>query len=415
VQGAFAGEGVLEGLDRDLRELAGKAGPAVVRVTSERKLELEKLKFGGIPDGLLPPEGFPGIEAKVVSIGSGFLVSKDGLIATAHQVVEGTETARVELPDGRNLDAEVVGSDDFFHVALLRAKGLEGAEPLVLADDGPPPFGALGVVLGNSLGEARSVCLAIVTGCGRTFESHGFDNYLTLNAEVRPGDVGGPLLDPKGRVIGMAVSGPLRARGQIGFSFGAGPIRGFPGTFGPACAIPARDVRYAIDEIEAYGRVRHGRLGVLLKPTSVEVREVVPDMPAEGAGILPGDRILAVGDERVDDEDRLRFVLRRMPVGVEIRVRVTREGAELSSVARLEEHVAMFDGVLVRIRDDGFVVTGVSPRWSKAGLVVGDAIVAVNGMEVAAAESHRRILHAESPVRLTVRRGDETLEIAVDR
>ena len=124
---------------------------------------------------------------------------------------------------------------------MVRVEPVEDVTPLLLADEAEPGFGSLSVFLGYSYGQSRSISFGLVTGMkvtGLPFDR--FDNFLSVNARLNPGDTGGPFLDAKGRVIGMAVSGPAPTISIVARdSNQGGVIRGFPGMAGPAWAIPA--------------------------------------------------------------------------------------------------------------------------------------------------------------------------------
>jgi S1-C subfamily serine protease len=367
----FAGESVLERLDEEIRGLAKKAAPAVVKVSVEREFEL--------PDGIGSDRHFV---SKGTRVGTGFLVSNRGLIVTTERLAEGASSAHVEFPDGVIRQGEILGSDRFFKIAVVKVEPVEGLEPLRLADESEPGFGALTIFLGYSYGRSRSISLGLVTGTrvtGVPFDR--FDNFLTVNARQNPGDTGGPFLDRKGRVIGMSVTGRANVVSVVGMGTkDGGLIQGFPGISGPAYAVPAADLAFAVEEIEAHGRVRIGRLGVNVLRKSLEVKDVHLDTPAERAGIRPGDVVLALNDAPVRRMEDFLWILRRTPVGREFSVKLRRAEEEKTVRLAMEEFVpAALPGISIAIKEEGVTVLYVDAKNALFDVRIGDRILAVDG------------------------------------
>jgi serine protease Do len=403
-----AGESALEALDRDIRELAAKAGSAVVRVSVEREIELPG-----------PAEATQPFLRKVNRIGTGFVVDRDGHVLTTHQLVEGAENARIRFASGEDREATVLGSDPFFKVAVLRVRAPARTVPLTLRDDDRPGFACVTVFLGHSFGSQKSVGLGLVTGNHRSgYPFDEFDNYVTVNATVNPGDTGGPFLDAKGRVIGMAVE--TRA-GVVSFTGKSGPqggvIRGFPGTGGPAYAIPASDLRFAMDEIRAHGRVRTGRLGVLVWSRSPELRTVHPGTPAARAGLKSGDSIRAINDRPVSTGRDLSFILRRTVVGKEMRIHFRRGDKEMTGSTLFEEYVpptiSPLTGIAVSTDESGVIVRKVDSRTARFSVKTGDRVIRIDEHAIQTGEDLSRALTATKgrPKRLLVVRGGLALTL----
>ncbi|MEN8151797.1 MAG: PDZ domain-containing protein, partial [Planctomycetota bacterium] len=384
-----AQESVLERLDGEIRDLAGRASPAVLKVSVERELRL--------PEGMAKDVEFLSTGSRV---GTGFLIDRKGLVVTTHRLADGATEARVEFPDGVTRQGVVLGTSTFFNVAVVSIEPVENVTPLVLLEDPAPAFGSLTLFLGYSYGVSRNTSFGLVTDArvsGLPFDR--FDNYLTINSRQNPGDTGGPFLDVKGRVIGMAVTAQPRVVGS--FSMGTkgrgGVIRGFPGTAGPAYAIPAADLAFAIREIEAHGRVRSGRMGVNVLRQGLEVKDVLPDTPASRAGFEVGDVVLAIDEAPVHDVWGFSWILRRMPVDREFAVMVRRGEGEKTLRVALEEFVPWaLPGISVAIRADGVTVRGVMPAHALFDARPGDRILAVDGE---AAETGDALLAAIRAVR----------------
>jgi len=383
---ARAGESVLERFDQEIRALAEKAAPAVVKVSVEREISL--------PDGIGSKRRFL---SKGSRVGTGFLISDRGLIVTTELLAEGAKVARVEFPDGVIRQGEILGSDRFYKVAVVKIEPMEGVTPLLLADESGPGFGSLTVFLGYSYGISRSISFGLVTGTrvtGLPFDR--FDNFLTVNARLNPGDTGGPFLDCRGRVIGMAVTG----RASVISMIGGGPkqggiIRGFPGVPGPAYAVPAADLAFAVAEIEAHGRVRAGRLGVNILRQGLIVKDVHEGMPAEKAGIRPGDVLLALNGAPIRDVRDFTWILRRTTVGREFSVTLRRGEEEKTVRLAMEEFVpAALAGIAISIRSDGVTVRHVDAKYALFDARIGDRILAVDGQVTVSGDDLLAVLKA---------------------
>lgn len=424
---ARAGESVMQGLEREIRDIVDRAGPAVVKVTAVNMVPLVRRSPKGADEGAEGSEesasdrtaGPPLVRTS--RVGTGFLVSADGLVLTTEDVVAaGAKTATVWFPNGEVRSADVLGRDDFFRVAVLKIDSPPAVEPLVLAGDERPGVASLGVFVGSCRGASRDIALGIVTGVrcpGHPFDR--FDNYVAVNTSIHPGDAGGVFLDREGRVVGMGVGahGPaftvVRTRG--------GGIRGLPGTMDPGLLVPAADLRYAMDEIRRHGRVRRGILGIMMQTKTLKIEQVRPDSPAAAAGVMAGDVVVAVGDDPVDTAAEFSFRLRRSPVGDPLPLTVRREGTEVRLTPTLVELVPgeepIFAGLAFQFVEGQAIVFSVEGRLAEAGMKVGDAILAVNGEKIESGPAlFSRMLHLKrgEPVDFEIRRGDEKLTIHVD-
>ncbi len=381
-------EGALARLDREIRDLMARAGPAVVRVAAERPLadQLPEAIRARIEE--LRAQGFFSDGA---AVGTGFLVSAEGTVLTDARIVSGASRVRVRFSDGQDREAVVLGSDPFFQVGVLRVKPPEGAAPLALAEGGPPPVGALGVFVGNSWGISANLSLGLVTGNRRTPgpDPSAYDNYVVMNATVLPGDNGGPLLAPDGTVLGMGVDsysgGAVRIVAPLPGAGGEFGIRPLSSPGGMGLVVPAADLRYALSEIERYGRVRSARIGIRVTPGEVRVRQVLDDTPAAAAGLVAGDLLTSFDGQAVATDTDFRYLIRRTPVGRSVTLLVRRGEGEVRLNVDLAEALPDVVGLVPYLSDDpgGRVLVGeVGERYRAAGILPGDAVVAVNGIRV---------------------------------
>jgi S1-C subfamily serine protease len=241
-------------------------------------------------------------------MGSGFLITPDGYALTNSHVAHGRQVLRAVTAEGDTLDATLVGDDAATDLALVRlfARDLPLAE---LGDSEGLQVGQLVIAMGNPLGFQSTVSTGVISALGRAMRGDGgrrIDNIVQHTAPLNPGNSGGPLLDSRGRVMGINTAIIAMAQG-LGF------------------AIPAKTAQWVVSELLAHGRVRRLSLGItatvaslprrlvrehdLLSDRAVEVVEVLPGGAARVAGLMPGDLLLAVNGRIVTDVDDLHQIL----------------------------------------------------------------------------------------------------------
>jgi S1-C subfamily serine protease len=260
--------------------------------------------------------------------GSGVVVTPDGYVLTNEHVVQGVQDARVAFVDGRSVPAVVVGRDRSTDLAVLRAQA--GALPYArLSAERPLRVGQLVVAVGNPLGFESTVSAGVVSALGRSLRSrHGrlIEGVVQHTAALNPGNSGGPLVDARGRVVGVNTAIIAMAQG-IGF------------------AVPAGTAQWVLTEILTQGRVRRAYLGVSVRDRALDLRLVralsLPETraveimtrdeqgPAAAADLHSGDLIVAVNDAPVDGIDALHRQLSRSPVGTPLTLQVVRRARSL--------------------------------------------------------------------------------------
>ncbi|HMJ04034.1 MAG TPA: trypsin-like peptidase domain-containing protein [Conexibacter sp.] len=256
--------------------------------------------------------------------GTGFVVSEEGLIVTNAHVVEGATAIEVKVGDGAPHPATVVGRDASTDLALLRvdASG-ETLRPLQLADSGAVDVGDQVYAIGNPYGLDRTLTSGVVSALQRQIQApngYSIDGAVQTDAPINPGNSGGPLLDDRGRVIGV--------NSQI--LNGSGGAQG--GNVGIGFAVPAATVRTVIAALEADGHVAHAWLGVSMGETGdgagVQIADVVSGGPADEAGLQPGDELLALDGEPLDDSAALAAAINAHQPDDEVELTVRRDGAQ---------------------------------------------------------------------------------------
>jgi S1-C subfamily serine protease len=247
--------------------------------------------------------------------GSGVLFTPDGLLLTNHHVVGRHERVHIRLIDGRQVSGRVVGADPWTDLAVVRAD-VSGLPHAPLGDSARLRVGQLVVAIGSPLGFESTVTAGVISALGRTLRSitgHLVDNVIQTDAALNPGNSGGPLVDSRGRVIGINTAVVQPAQGLC-------------------FAIPINMARHILPQLLQHGRVMRGYLGLhgrnvplppalarrfgLSQEGAVEVVAVEPDGPAEGAGLLEEDLIVALGDQPVTSVDDLHKLLLQLPVGI---------------------------------------------------------------------------------------------------
>jgi S1-C subfamily serine protease len=255
--------------------------------------------------------------------GSGILFTPDGFLLTNHHVVQGKNRVRVRLNDGRDLPGRVIGTDPWTDLAVVQAD----ASDLPFAGFGDSArlrVGQLVLAIGSPFGFDSTVTAGVISALGRTLRSitgHLVDNVIQTDAALNPGNSGGPLVDSRGRVIGINTAIILPAQG-ICF------------------AIPINMAKHIMPQLMQHGRVVRGYLGLhgrsapvarhlargfeLEQSTGVEVMAVEPGGPADQAGLAEGDIIVRLGDQAATSVDDLHKMLTELPVGVPATVTLLR-------------------------------------------------------------------------------------------
>jgi S1-C subfamily serine protease len=257
--------------------------------------------------------------------GSGVVISRDGFIVTSAHVVERSSRVVASFVDGRELEAEVVGSDPLSDLAVLRAHS-DDLVPAELGDATKLRVGQLVVAIGNPHGFAGSVTAGVVSALGRSLPTRAgriVDNVIQTDAALNPGNSGGALADGRARVVGIntAVAG-----------------------VGLGLAVPVNDATIRIiGALMSDGRFRRAYLGIaggtrplpprlareLGRRAGVEVVEVVPGSPASSAGLRPEDLIVAVDGQLVEKVDDVQRLMVGDRIGETVALDVLREGRRI--------------------------------------------------------------------------------------
>ncbi len=438
-----------ERADFGVADVVEQVAPSVVNIATERTAS----RVGPLP-GLeerferffFGRPGQPRRERPVQSQGSGVIYSADGLVLTNHHVVRDADTIRVGLYDGREVDAELVGSDESSDLALLRIEA-DDLQPVRWADSRDVRVGDPVLAMGNPFGLGETVTRGIVSAKGRSLGMMDYEDFLQTDAVIHPGNSGGPLVNLDGEVVGINTA--ILSRN------GAGQGIGF--------AIPSYLVETVATSLRDHGRVVRGYLGIYLQELTPElarasrvdvsrgviVSRVIDDSPAADAGLEQGDVIVGLDGSEVTNGGSFRATIGHRAPGSEIELAVIRDGDERTLEVELGERpadasvaatggtpdpAAELGGFEIEDVDrrlaqrmgldpelSGPVVTRVQPSSSaaRAGLQRGDRILEVGRERVSdAAEVRAAIRDAwnddpAAPVLLLVERNGATLYLAL--
>jgi S1-C subfamily serine protease len=269
--------------------------------------------------------------------GSGFLFTPDGYLLTNSHVVDGSEEIAVRLNDDTRFAADLVGNDPDSDLAVLRI-GSPGALPFVeFGDSSRLKVGQVAIAIGNPLGYSKSVTTGVVSALGRTLRAKSgrlMHDVIQTDAALNPGNSGGPLVDSKGRVIGVNTAMIPQAQ-SICFATGI------------------NTAKWVIGQIFAHGRVRRAYIGVsgatvpiatrvvrhfsLSGNTAVHVADIVPGSPAAQAGVQTGDRMVALDGVRISGIDALQRKLDASLIGRECELQLLRRSSVLKVAIRPTE------------------------------------------------------------------------------
>ncbi len=292
----------------------------------------EEFRRRNAPDGA--PEERP--RRRGSALGSGFVISEDGYVVTNNHVIENADEILIEFYDGKELPAEVVGTDPNTDIAVLK---VEFGTPLAFVPFGDSTAMRTGdwvMAMGNPLGQGFSVSAGIVSSVGRELQG-AYDDYIQTDAAINRGNSGGPLFNMDGEVIGVNTAILSPNGGSIGIGF----------------AMSSNVVTRVVDQLQEFGETRRGWLGVRIQDVDEELAESlgldaasgalitdVPEGPAREAGIEVRDVILTFDGREIADTRELVRTVGNAPVGEAVRVTVFRDGQTetlLVTLGRREE------------------------------------------------------------------------------
>ncbi|MDE0284346.1 MAG: DegQ family serine endoprotease [Gammaproteobacteria bacterium] len=421
--------GAVEGQELpSLAPMLEQVTPTVVNVATEGRVQVRQnplfsdpffRRFFNMPDRPM--------ERKTQSLGSGVIVDAErGLVLTNSHVIANAVQITVTLRDGRHFDAEIVGSDPATDVAVIKVPA-ENLTDIGVADSDGLRVGDFVVAIGNPFGLGQTVTSGIVSALSRSgLGIEGYEDFIQTDASINPGNSGGALVNLRGELVGINTAIFSRSGGNIGIGF----------------AIPINMALQIMEQLLDTGMVERGFIGVQVQDLNPDLAEafgirnqkgavvnsVMPDSPAQEAGLQPGDIIISINSKQVKGAADVRNHIGLLPVGEEVMFEILRAGARQTLEARItaskefklaqgtrnprlqgvtlgdiEEDHPYFNrvkGVLIMAVERG------SRAWS-AGLRKGDIITSVNQQAVPDLQAFRQLVdEVDRTLVLRVIRGD---------
>lgn len=443
---------MMEGRPQSFSGLVKALKPAVVNISTTQVIK--QRRFRGMPGQ--PGHEFdqfrdffgddffdrffgdmPQKDLKRKSLGSGFIISKDGYILTNTHVIDNATEIKVSLSDEKVYEGEVIGRDPKTDIALIKIKA-NGDLPIVpLGNSDELEVGDWVLAIGNPFGLDQTVTAGIVSAKGRVVGAGPYDNFIQTDASINPGNSGGPLFNTKGEVVGINTMIFSPSGGNIGIGF----------------AIPVNMAKEILAQLREKGKVTRGWLGVMIQHVTPELAEsfglakekgalvsdIVKDSPADAAGLKRGDIVLRYDGKDVDKMNDLSRLVGMTPVGKEAELLVLREGKEIKVRVKIGEMKEEKEAAAEKVEKDlGMELQEITPEIAKyfsledttglivteveadsaagnAGIVRGDIIKEVNKVPVKKLSDYKSALKGikGNTVLLLVKRGVSTLFVTL--
>jgi serine protease Do len=348
--------------------------------------------------------------------GSGFFITADGYIVTNNHVVDGASEVEVVTDDGQTLTAKVIGTDKKTDLALIKVEG-DKSFPFVTLSKEKPEIGQWIVAMGNPFGLGGTVTAGIISAEGRDIGEGPYDNFLQIDAPINRGNSGGPTFNLKGEVIGVNTAIFSPSGGSVGIAFD----------------VPASTVESVIPQLQKYGHVTRGWLGVQIQPVTQDIADSLgmkeaagalisepqKDSPAAQAGLKSGDVITAVNNAKVKDARDLARRIAGIVPGTDITISILRDGkpetislkigqmqeSEIRQSSNKRERHTEVEKLGLELApanevegagSKGVAVVGVEPGGKAAslGLAEGDVILKAQGKNVSTPSEFKEALQA---------------------
>ena len=420
-----------------LAPMLEKVLPSVVSISVEGKQKSnaaqmdddipEEFKFFFGPDMFdrdRAPRNFKGL-------GSGAIINAEkGYVLTNNHVIKDADKITVQLHDGREFKAKVIGADEMSDVALIQVEKPKNLTALKLADSDKLRVGDFTVAIGNPFGLGQTVTSGIVSALGRSMgsDSGTYENYIQTDAAVNRGNSGGPLINLNGELIGINTAILSPSGGNAGIAF----------------AIPSNMANNLVQQILEFGEVRRGMLGIkggelnadLAQAFDIEAKkgafisEVMPGSAADKAGLKAGDVITAINGQTISSFAEMRAKIATSGAGKEIDLTYLRDGKSNNAKVTLQSDdqtqtranglLPALDGAELNNYDEkgmkGVAITKIKPNSlaEQRGLKSGDVIIGINRQKVENLGQLRKILESKpSAIALNIIRGDSNFYLLV--
>ncbi len=305
----------------------------------------------------------PRRDFKQRSLGSGFIIDREGYIITNNHVVEKAQTIKVRLTDGNDYDATVIGKDPKTDIALIKINAKKNLPVATLGDSDKLEVGDWVLAIGNPFGLEHTVTAGIVSAKQRVIGAGPYDDFIQTDASINPGNSGGPLFNLKGEVVGLNTA--IISGGQgIGF------------------AVPINIAKNLLSQLKTKGKVTRGWLGVVIQKVTPElaknfglkdsegalVSDVMDQSPADKAGVKRGDVIVALDGKKIKDMDTLPRMVASTDVGKTVKLGIIRDGKTFDVnvvIAELKDEKVAASRKQSVEKDFGLVVQDITPEIAK--------------------------------------------------
>ncbi|MBN1959915.1 MAG: DegQ family serine endoprotease [Deltaproteobacteria bacterium] len=444
----------IPGNEASIADIAEKTVASVVNISSEKVIRNNQGQqfspffsdpffrhfFGQPFNGPQIPQ-----EQRQKSLGSGVIATTDGIVLTNNHVVEQADKIQIGLADGRNFDAEIVGTDPKSDVAVLRLKGeLNDLKPAKIGDSAKLRLGDIVLAIGNPFGVGQTVTMGIISAKGRADVGIiDYEDFIQTDAAINPGNSGGALINMQGELIGINTAILSRSGGYQGIGF----------------AIPSNMVKVIMESLIKHGKVVRGWLGVAIQDidenlaeamklkvhSGVLISDVTEKSPARAAGVKRGDVVLKVDGETVDSTGKLRNLISirgpdknvkleilRDSKKIELMVKLAQMPADLGGIAEIDQNEGVLGGLklgaindhnkdkykLPEKLDHGVVVIDVDPNSSaaSAGFRPGDVILEINRKEIKSVKEFSNMYKkAKNRILLLVHRRGSTMYLVLSK
>lgn len=423
---AAADDGIatLRETSKAFTEVAKNAVPAVVSVRVEKTITEQGSTYFYSPfddeffERFFGPRYRPRVEPRKrqqVGQGSGFIISEDGYILTNNHVVGEADKIVVTLRDGKEHQAKLVGTDPGSDVALIKIDA-EKLPTIELGDSDALEIGEWVIAVGSPFGLQATVTVGVVSAKSRGVGITQYEDFIQTDAAINPGNSGGPLLNVDGKAVGINTAIFSQSGRYVGIGF----------------AIPVNMAKSILNQLKETGKVTRGYLGIIMHPEKISsdlaeafglkstngvlITEVVPDSPAEKAGLERRDVIIKMNDQNVEDWQSFRNAIAMLKPGTRIDLTVVRDGKQKKAtveIGALDESELAMGGASSRVnklgvqvqelteelaqrfgygRAKGVIVTEVaqdSPA-DRAGITPGILIMSVNRRDVTTVEEFNK-------------------------
>jgi serine protease Do len=436
-----------------IADIAERAMPSVVNISSTKVRKIDPQSSPFLNDPFFRHFFGPGNEVprerREQGLGSGVIVSADGVVLTNNHVVEQADQIKVVTSDRREFDAKVLGTDPKSDLAVIKLQGnVSGLKPAVLGDSSRMRLGDVVLAIGNPFALGQTVTMGIVSAKGRANVGIvDYEDFIQTDAAINPGNSGGALVNMEGQLVGVNTAILSRSGGYMGIGF----------------AIPTNMAKPIMESLQKHGKVVRGWLGIAIQDLDQElirafklpantsgvlVSDLTPGAPAERAGLKRGDVIQKVNGVAVNSTGELRNAIAAGGTGSEVKLDIVRDGSPRVISAKLGEMPAepgqapqkpgsrtepgSLDGLTLETLNpvlrrkfqigsgvsQGAVVTDVNPgsAAARAGLRPGDVVLEVNREKVDGVERFKQLYGAaKGNVLLLVHRAGNTIYVVSRR